>query len=280
MLQSIYHCLVICLFLPLFLCSFTFQNPPFSYDLHPHVISGNPSEVLVTFHGMGGNYLIADSVKASSNTDNTIVSFNFPDYDFKTRRDFNNLNQITLGSIQELLPPLYLLKQILINDPNRTINLYGFSAGGGAVINLLAVLNSSEYDSELKTIGIEESDKKAILDAIEKGIIILDTPLKSVAELVATRPNLERILMAERYKQNGMEPIDNISKLPNRPFTFIVHFQEPDQILSNRDDQLYFEKLQKQNSKGKTYLIIGHDQGHMLPHPSLWKFYADHFSKE
>lgn len=245
----------------------------FDYDLHPFTIPGN-SSTMICFHGSGANYHIAQDVKEQSKIGDTLVSFNFPDHDFY---DGNyDTKKISFGSIAELLPALAILKMEVIDKKKEAINLYGFSAGGGALINLFAPLTLSTYDEELKKIGISNEEKKRILHAIQKGWIILDVPLKSVEEIIDFRgPTKELEAFAKQYKKNYLRPIDSLKYLENLALNIIVHFQVPDEILSNRDDELYIERIKKYNAKGKTHIVIGHDGGHIAPHPSLWQFYKN-----
>lgn len=250
---------------------FSSKMHSFEYDLHPFTIPGN-SSTIICFHGSGANYLIAKDVKEQSKLDDTIISFNFPDHDFFDG-DYN-LDKFSFGSIQELLPAFHILKKEVLDKKKDSINLYGFSAGGGALINLLAVLNQTLYDGQLKKIGITEKERQTLLKAIQKGWIILDVPLKSVEEILDFRGSSKELeAFAKQYKKNNLRPIDSLKYLENLSLNIIVHFQVPDEILSNRDDALYIERVKKYNAKGKTHVVIGHDGGHLAPHPTLWNFY-------
>lgn len=144
------------------------------------------------------------------------------------------------------------------------------SAGGGAVINALAVLNKNIYDQHLQKLGINSDDKKKILAAIQKGWIILDCPLKSYEEFMEFQgksPDLE--ILAERYRKNNMRPIDAINGLAELRLKIILHFQLPDDVIGNRDDELYIERLCAIN-KGITEVVINFDGGHNACHESLW----------
>ena len=113
-------------------------------------------------------------------------------------------------------------------------------------------------------------DKKKILKALQKGSILLDAPLKSVREIIDYRPPMHELdVIGERFVQNDLEPIDNISKLKGLKLKIFVNFQNPDEVLSNRDDLLYVEKLKETNTKGITEFVI-EGEGHGLPHPHLW----------
>lgn len=248
-------------------CSFTFAEPAFPYDLHFSHIPGKQPGVMITAHGSGANYKIAESVQ----TDKTVVTFNFPDYDHYERGiPYANT---TFGTFNEIAPLLYVMHKCA-SDGHEPIDLYGFSAGGGAIINALGALNSTRFDSQLATMGIGQQEKDKILKAVQKGVIILDVPLKSMQEIVDFRgahPDLKIAL--NRFSQNGMEPIDSMKYLEGLSLHVIVHFQVPDETLSNRDDQLFFSRLKNYNKLGTTVLVLGNDGGHLSFHQSLWNYY-------
>lgn len=227
---------------------------------------------MILFHGYGANYQIADVLKKSECIDATLISFNFPDYDQHARG--RDPLRATFGTIDELLPAFYVLKKYVLDGNLVSVDLYGYSAGGGALVNVIAILNTSRYDTELRQIGINESGKKRLLQAIQNGVTILDVPLKSVEELIAFRgstPEFE--VLARNYLNNHLRPIDSLESLRGLSLDVILHFQEPDEALSNRDDTLYIDKLKRANSRGTTAAVIGHDGGHSAPHYSLWQFY-------
>ena len=267
---------LICLFLiPLSFCSKPTKDHPFAYDLHLETVPGSSSKAIVCFHGMGMNYEIINYVKQCSKEDATLISFNFPDYSI--RIGSFDPNETHFGTIKEILPALYVLKKTVVDNKFKEVTLYGFSAGGGAIINTLAVLNTSTYDNELKEIGIQKSDKKKILAAIQKGAVLLDAPLKSLREMIEYHEKMVELdIVAARYEKNEMEPIDNISKLNGLGLRFIVNFQNPDEVLSNRDDELYIERLKQLDSKASLSFVI-EGQGHGLPHPHLWDL---HFNSQ
>lgn len=246
---------------------------PFAYDLNLSVLPGEKSEIMVCCHGMGGDWRIAEGIKQSTKIEETLISFNFPDHGI--RPGFDPL-KTHFGTIEEILPLIYVLKRSVIDENRNAINLYGFSAGGGAIINALAFLNSTKQDNALQGIGIYEAEKKKILEAIQRGTVLLDAPLKSIEEIVNFRgPSVELEVLAKRYEQNKMEPIEVLKELGNLSLNIIVNFQNPDEILSNRDDFLYIERLQKSNQNGTTKYLISKDGGHVPLHPSLWKAYFE-----
>jgi len=267
------------LLLASFLYCGSVSSHPFGYDLHPISILGKSGRTMICFHGYGSNYKIAYSVKNQGVTEPTLISFNFPDHDILHRKNVDP-SRLTFGTIDELLPAFYCLKEAVIDQGLEGIDLYGFSAGGGVVINLIAVLNSSSYDANLQKIGIGESEKSALLNAIQKGVVVLDAPLKSVDEILDFRgANHELEFLAEQYRENGFRPIDALSSLKGLSLHILLHFQENDEVLSNRDDSAYIERLQNANSLGKTIVIMANDGGHSAPHPSLWQNYKKAIEK-
>lgn len=256
-----------------FLCFGNSSNHPFNYDLQLTSIPGKNGRTMVCFHGYGGNFKIAHMIKNVGIVDATLISFNFPDYDI-LKRGYDH-RQATFGTVEELLPALYVLKKSVVEGGLESIDLYGFSAGGGVAINLIAVLNTSAYDARLQQIGIGDQEKKWLLAAIQKGVVILDTPLKSVEEMMALRgvtPDMQFI--AKNYEENGFRPIDSLERLSGLSLDVILHFQEVDEILFNRDDAIFIERLKKANSRGSTAVVIDNDGGHNAIHLSLWRHYS------
>jgi predicted transcriptional regulator YdeE len=256
------------------LSSFCFaQIHPFEYDLHLSQIQGSNSRTMICLHGYGANYKVGNYVKESGLVDANLVSFNFPDHDIKNKKyDFN---KTTYGTIQELLPAFYVLKKVVLEGQLESVDLYGYSAGGGAVVNILAILNNGSFGPELEKIGLGDQERKILLNAIVKGVVVLEVPLKSVEEIIALRgssPELEKI--AQNYRDNHLRPLDAIEDLKGLALDLIIHFQEKDEIIFNRDDALYIEKFKKINSKGNTAVVIGHEGSHFGQHRSLWEFYA------
>lgn len=244
---------------------------PFNYDLSLKLIPSNKdnAQVLVCCHGYGDNYTMGDYIKEYSRLDQHIISFNFPDYDITFVKKNVDHSKSSFGTINEILPLLHILNGLTKNKINN-INLYGFSAGGGAIINCLAILNTNKYDAELLGIGIDKQDKANIIKALEAGQIILDSPLKSVKEIIDLRgPSKDLLDMAKHYDENDMNPIDSVEKIDGLKLNIALHFQTVDEITGNKDDQKFIEKLKKANN-GKTNVIFGDDGGHNEVHNSLW----------
>jgi len=66
-----------------------------------------------------------------------------------------------------------------------------------------------------------------------------------------------------------MNPLETLTSLLGLKLTIILHFQKPDEILGNRDDALFIERLKKANT-GITSVVIGFDGGHNSMHRTLW----------
>lgn len=245
---------------------------PFDYDLHLQTLEGSHSRTLVCLHGYGGNFQLADEIKKLAIVNSTLVSFNLPDHDLHSRN--YDPTKASFGTIHELLPAFYVLKTLIIDKGNKSVDIYARSAGGGALVNLLAVLNTTTYDQELANIGIGHKEKTEIKRVIENGIILLDVPLKSIEEIIALRGSNEEFeILAKTYRENHFRPIDSLTLLKGLKLNIIVYFENPDEILSNRDDDLFIERL-KESNQGTTTVIVGSEQGHAKPHQALLQSYA------
>lgn len=247
---------------------------PFPYDLGIEVVANkrNKAGVTICCHGYGGSNHIVEIIDSYNAIPDHLVGFNFPDYDL-THRPYNP-KKSAFGSIGELLPLLYIIKRCICDGGLTTLNLYGFSAGGAAIINTLMVLNESTYDAVLGRIGITTDDKKDMIAALERGLIILDCPMKSLEEIVNLRGQTpEFMILADRYRANNMRPIDSVQRLKGLKLNILLHFQQPDDVVGNREDQLFIERLRAANA-GDTQVVIGHEGGHNTYHRSLWRAYA------
>lgn len=250
---------------------------PFNYDLHLEEISHVSEDMVserttIIFHGYNQNYLLGHTLFQNGVLKGRVVCFNFPDYNLVERK--LNAEELTFGTFDELLPALYVLKKYVIDEKLGAVDLYGYSAGGGALVNVLALLNSNEHDAKLKSVGIGPIEKLNILSAIRNGLVILDTPLKSMEEIIAFRgTNPEFSTLADNYKTNDLRPIDALPKLEGMGLNVLIHFQKNDEVLSNRDDNLFINTLMQVNRNGTNSFIIGFDGGHNVLHASLWRHY-------
>lgn len=259
---------------------FKTNSPPFTYDLQIKILPGdNPSaELFICMHGMGGDSSLCEVMRSNHIIPYHILAFNFPDYGLRYR----DYTSSTFGTFDELAPALFILKKCIVDKGIDKIHLYGFSAGGGAIINMLAVLNSSRYDKDLQKLGIGYAEKQNILRSIEAGSVILEVPLKSLDEVADLWNGPEIRILAQRASKNGMVPIQNIKQLQGLSLNVFVYFAYPDKILGNRDDAEFIKRLQNVNRNGQTIAIIGKDAGHTTYHLELWnayeKFVNEHIS--
>lgn len=254
---------------------------PFLYDMHQVIYHAEKedADVLIYFHGYGGNGTEAHKLHLHNFVSYHIVSFDFPDANITKKQ--RPIADMAYGTIHELLPALYILKQSVIAGALKKIHLYGFSAGGGAIINILKVLVTNEYDEDLSRISITQTDKRALLQAIQQGHVILDCPLKSVDEIIDFRGYSDELgMLAKRYAQNNLVPLNSLDVIASLPLTLFLYFQNPDEIIFNRDDALFFEKLSR-NTDMRLYFMTADNGGHgALPHASLWDMYHNVLNTE
>lgn len=253
------------------------NTSPFSYPLDVKIYKGKTANegVILCCHGYGSDSSIASIIASYRPVPEHLVGFNFPDYSIHYRRI--PADQVAYGTIKELLPAVYLLKRIVVDAQAEKVTLYGFSAGGAAVVNLVTLLNTASDNKDLSVIGVTQEDVQKILAAIQKGAVLLDSPLKSIDEFNAAHPEAswdpKNALFTSRYRENGMNPIEAIAKWKGLDLSVVVFFQNPDEAISNRDDALFKEKLLQANPHGRNVVLTGNEGGHLGFHRSLWKAY-------
>ncbi len=249
-----------------------YKNNPFNYNLDIKVVAcKNPSsEVTICCHGYGGNSAFVNIVDKYNSFSGNLIGFNFFDHDINEHTDHT---KSAYGTPQEIMPLLYLLKRCVCDLQLKLINLYGCSAGGGAIINALSALAGTDYDILLKELNIFKKDKQAILLALKNGVIILDCPLKSVQEIISFRGSDKNLKILEsHYIKNNMEPLGTLRTMQKIDLTIFLNFEMPDTVLSNRDDQLFINEIMKIN-QGRTIISTSSDQGHIGYHSKLWENY-------
>ena len=175
----------------------------------------------------------------------------------------------------QLIDSYGVLKRCIFDGGAEAVHLYGFSAGGGAIINALAILNSNRYDTALKSIGIGFLEKQKIFESVQKGSVILEVPLKSFDEIADSFGGREMRMLARRAHKNGMVPIKNLNQLHGLSLPYFVYFASPDEALGNRDDKKFIQLLLDVNKNGQTFGIIGKTGGHTSYHPELWNAYKE-----
>lgn len=235
----------------------TLQDIPFE---EVHLIRGasDDEEVVIACHGYGGDWKIVEQL--SEFLPFHAIGFNFPDHGCETY--IKDPYSLHFGTMDELTPLIRIMRQCVVEGGIKKIHLYGFSAGGGAVVNALAVLNNGRYGA------VPLAEREAILKAVQKGTVILDCPLKSMEEIIAARGSLFPLrVVQEQYRRNNLVPIESVKELASLSLSVCVHFQVPDRVLSNRDDGIFVESLKKVNQTGKTVFIKGSEGQHV---PCLW----------
>jgi hypothetical protein len=246
--------------------------PHFGYPLDINIVRGNSADegVILCCHGYGSDRSIANVISSYRVVKEHLVGFNFPDYQINNRRF--DYQKVCYGTPYELLPALCILKAIVVDAKVNQVSLYGFSTGGGAVVNIVAALNTNRFDSLLQRWGIQASDKSTILSALQKGVILLDAPLKSKEEISdAKGHNSASDFLTKRYRDNQMRPLDALADWKGLRLSVVLFFQNPDTSLTNRDDHLFAQRLLKYNPEGRNKVIIANEGGHCGFHLSLWK---------
>jgi hypothetical protein len=247
------------------------NQSPFDYDLGIKIVTCKKpsSAVTICCHGYGGDNSIVDVINSYNIFSGHLLGFNFPDFAITSRVDHS---KSAYGTPKEILPLLYILKRCVCDLKHDKINLYGFSAGGGAIINALsALLNNNSIDHELIKLGVKPEHKKHILSALKRGLIVLDCPLKSVEEIITKRgPSKELEELARHYVTNKMIPIEVLNNLKGLNQTILLDFEKPDEVIGNRDDKLFIERLTKINH-GNTIVSVSSGTGHCGYHTELWE---------
>jgi len=251
------------------------EKHPFEYDMKITLCESinHNADVMLCCHGAGGDESIATFLHSHKIIPDHLIGFRFPDSGVAVYT--KDPHQTHFGTIKELAPLLYLMKTLTVDAGLKKLNLYGFSAGGGAVINALSVLAQHRYPEQLAAIGITPKTAQTILNAIQKGTVILDAPLKSIDEVHDMQDSSESLnVYVTRYTQNNLRPIDSVTSLSSLKLKILLYFQTPDEVIYNRDDKLYIKRLLKANSKGKTHVVIADNGGHSAIHTSLWQAYT------
>jgi len=244
--------------------------------------SSDDEDVMLCLHGFGMDETIACFVHDTKMAPYHLVGFNFPDWGDEI--DITKPEQLCFGTIAELKPAILRLHSLVTNLHAERIHLYGFSAGGGAAVNLLSVLRCHRFQKEL---GLTADEMDAIYAAIERGTVVLDCPLKSIDEIADAREAESLYLQDESssdiqylkrcaaiYKANDLRPIDSLLKLSGSKLNVVLVLQQPDDIVSNRDDALFVKRLEAANCAGKTVIVYGPEGCHVPAMPSLVTAYT------
>lgn len=249
----------------------------FTYPLELKIIDSKALDphTMLCFHGTGADSSLGLTIASYGIVSDHIISFNFPDYNLFSR-GISRVNS-TYGTIYELIPAFLILKKLAVDAGETKISIYGFSAGAAALINTVATLNNTRYDGVLSSLGISASDKKTILKALEKGILLIDCTVKSEEERIAMGLDYNdpsTLAIAQRYRNNGFVPIESVLLWKGLTLNTITFFQTPDEAVANRDDALFAKRLCTVNANGKNIILERNEGGHCGFHQSLWQAYS------
>ncbi|MCH9610377.1 MAG: hypothetical protein S4CHLAM81_04620 [Chlamydiales bacterium] len=227
-------------------------------------------EVMLCMHGFGMDKTISYFVHDMQVAPYHLVGFNFLDHGDNI--NIEHPEKLSFGTVHELIPIVDRLKKCVLELQEERIHLYGFSAGGGAIVNLLAALKWHRFSEEF---GLSFEQMDLILAAIENGSVILDCPLRSVEEIVEVLEPDNRYLIeiGKIYTKNELRPIDTLLKLDGMRLNLLLVLATPDEILSNRDDALFIERAKWVNRLGKTVVVMASEGMHIPCLPSLVEGY-------
>ena len=224
------------------------------------------ADVMLCAHGASMDASIIDFLKKTDRFPFHLVSFNFPSHGPQIRK--KPPEELTFGCFSELIPFFQALRQCVVGGNLDKIHLYGFSAGGGAIVNVLKILHLGLYPKELAQLQIHLEEREQILSAIQKGKIILDCPLKSVAEVSKGQKRAPVFAHFEKiYRENRFEPITSLKGLQGLDLEILLHFQSPDTTLTNEEDLHYIKQIKQVCPK--THFVIGDEGKHFPCLPTL-----------
>lgn len=165
--------------------------------------SNTTNTINVYLHGWKGNK--RSNLRKSLCTPPAVI-FDFPD----AKRDNKiSLRHASFGQKADMLPTVFVLNAIIESGLAQQINLIGFSRGGATAINTIALLHKPQrYKKDLATLHIDNSQCHEILQALKRGIIILDCPLKEVSYGI--------VQQVQKYRSSFIGPIsDDLTKPDN-----------------------------------------------------------------
>lgn len=244
------------------------------YDLSLEYIYETTTQDTTTtlyLHGWGDTKNSARLLKKFCKVlDDNVATFNFSD----ARPVFGKLKQSSFGQLSDVLSALYAAHRTIKELKLTALNLFGISRGGATIINMLALLNNddlfAQHKAALAKIGIDENARVEILNAIQNGTIILDVPLRSMKYTPFPRFVAQKFTT---YDPNGLQALETVKLLEGLKLTMLVHFQHADWIVSNKGEAAFFFHLAR-NNPASTYLVMGHDGGHLHTHAALSKAVA------
>ncbi len=256
------------------------QRKLFGYNLRiEHIIDNDPQIIknskrpTVFIHGWGDTKGSARILKAYCDVlPGDIVTFNFRDRGVI----FPKFQHSSLGQLPDVLQALYVLKWTKDQLKVNAIDLFGYSRGGATTINMIAVLNdkTGKYDDELARIGIDELERKKLLETIQNGCIVLNCPLIDLNITAEYRfknfawEALKAFATVSKYELDGIQPIESAAQFEGLNLKILMHFQHGDHIVSNNKEAEFYKRLAYHNPYS-TFIVLGNDGGHLHTHCAL-----------
>ena len=256
------------------------QHKFFGYNLRiEHIIDNDPNLVhtknrpTLFIHGWGDTKGSGRLLKAYCDVlPGDIITFNFRDRGVIIPK----IQHSSMGQLPDVLQALYVLKWAQNTLNLDSIDIFGYSRGGATTINMIAVLHdkTGKYDADLARIGIDQKERKKLLEIIQNGCIVLDCPLMDVKVCAEYKFNnfaqkaLKALSFVSHYKRDGMQAIDMAKKLNGLTLKILMHFQYNDKIVPNKREAEFYHNVSAHNPYS-TFVVLGNDGGHLHTHRTL-----------
>ncbi len=235
-------------------------------DLRNQIENNDLQRIKLFVHGYANNYkqayVIGDLYKLLPGD---FASFNLPDYAAYPPL-IPQSHKSHFGQLKDVLPMLYTMNYLRSTLGLSALDLYGFSRGGAVVVNALAVLcdSTGRYDEALQKIGIDADARRALIDLIKNGSVVIHSPITNANVILKKRfMGLPYKMHASlSYDPNGLQPLKSAQSLDStHQFKVLVHFQHKDEsVLNHKEADLY--NAFARNYPEHTYLVMGNDGGH------------------
>lgn len=239
-------------------------NP--NYALHRYTGAlENGDDVAIYCHGVGENQDHVGLRLHYGLIEGHVIAFDFADVN--ENKGFN-ITQTSFGQEHDTQALLYLLKQLDDAGSVPRFHLYGYSRGGAVVLNAMKQLQCYRKHKKLmKKLKISPSQARSILDKIKAGTVILDCPLLDMREVTKARfagfngfmdVIFGPFVTGFKYVPWNDQGIKSAFHCQELDLALLVHFQQPDTIVTNACDTEFYELI-----KGpRTQCVIGNDGGH------------------
>ncbi len=262
------------------------QKKLFGYDLSimhvretsPSIAKDKGSRIKIFMHGVAENRNQAIVQAHYGLLPGNFVSFNLPDRVTLFPPFYNRFYKCCFGQLKELLPALYVMnyaRKVLNVD---ALDLVGFSRGGATLVNALHVLTdtSGKYDTHFEHIGFSQKDRLDLINAINKGSIVLRASIIDVRDIDEAYRGLISML-CKNYKAQGLQPIVSAHSIQGITCPVLIHFQHNDRRVLNVKEADFYAAFCKRNPE-HTFLHMGNDGGHDKM-PVSFSYALNHFYK-